>query len=188
MDHLELIARCRRGDDLAWEALVKAYQGRIFAVAVHYLRDRGEAEDMAQEIFVRVFHHLDTLADGRPILPWLLQIARNACVDRLRRLKARPLRGAAPTDETPEIPALGPSPEEDAIAGARERLLYRAIGTLAEHHREMIVLKEIQNLELEEISQLLGLPIGTTKSRAHRARLELARAVCALEPGFGVTG
>jgi RNA polymerase sigma-70 factor (ECF subfamily) len=52
----------------------------------------------------------------------------------------------------------------------------------------MIVLKEIQSLELEEISQLLGLPIGTTKSRAHRARLELARAVCALEPGFGVTG
>lgn len=164
---------------------MKAYQGRVYAVAVHYMRDREEAKDMAQEIFVRVYRHLDDLEEGRPLLPWLLRIARNACVDRLRRLKVRTPEHPVPVEEGPDIPLAGPTPEEDAIAGSRERLLYRALGTLAEHYREMIVLKEIQGLKLEEICDLLDLPMGTAKSRSHRAKLELARAVRELQPDFG---
>ncbi|MEZ5330640.1 MAG: RNA polymerase sigma factor [Thermoanaerobaculia bacterium] len=122
---------------------------------------------------------------GRPLLPWLLRIARNACVDRLRRLKVRTPDHPVPVEEGPDIPLAGPTPEEDAIAGSRERLLYRALGTLAEHYREMIVLKEIQGLKLEEICDLLDLPMGTAKSRSHRAKLELARAVRELQPDFG---
>jgi RNA polymerase sigma-70 factor (ECF subfamily) len=185
LDPTELIARCRQGDDLAWEALVKATQGRVYAVALHYMRDREEAKDMAQEVFVRVFHHLDALEGDRPFLPWLLQIARNACVDRLRRLKVRTPPNPVPVEDGPQIPAAEPSPEEEAITGARERLLYRALGTLAEHYREMIVLKEIQGLKLEEICELLDLPMGTAKSRSHRAKLELSRAVRELQPDFG---
>lgn len=186
MQPAELIARCRQGDDLAWEAFVKTYQGRVYAVAMHYMRDREEARDMAQEIFVRVFHHLDSLADDRPPLPWMLRIARNACVDRLRRLTVRTPASGAPVEIGQEVSDAAPTPEEQAISGSRERLFYRALATLAEHYREMIVLKEIQGLKLEEISDLLDLPLGTAKSRSHRAKLELARAVRELEPDFGV--
>lgn len=185
MQSAELIARCRRGDELAWEAFVKTYQGRIYAVAMHYMRDHEEARDMAQETFVRVFHHLDTLADDRPLLPWLLRIARNVCVDRLRRLAVRTPAGGPPSEIGPEISDDTPTPEERALAGSRERLLYRALGTLAEHYREILLLKEIQGLKLEEISELLDLPLGTAKSRSHRAKLELARAVRRLEPDLG---
>ncbi|MDH3404794.1 MAG: sigma-70 family RNA polymerase sigma factor, partial [Acidobacteriota bacterium] len=110
-----LIDRCRRGDDLAWEAVVRRYQGRVFAVAFHYLRDREEARDAAQDIFVKVYEQLGSLRAGDAFLPWLLRLARNCCIDRLRRLKVRTPARAVAVDEVPEIPAREPSPEEASL-------------------------------------------------------------------------
>lgn len=181
-----LLARCRQGDDLAWEALVGQYQGRIFGLALHFLRDREDARDAAQEVFVKLYAHLDSLEEGAAFLPWLLRLARNCCIDRLRRRVVRTPPQAVTLDDAVELPSPGPSPEERALAGARERLLYRALGELSEKNREMILLKDAQELSLEEISELLGLPIGTVKSRSHRARIELAQAIRALDPSYGV--
>ena len=180
-----LLERCRQGDDLAWEALVRRYQGRVFAVAFHYLREREEARDAAQEIFIKVYRGLDSMRDGDRFLPWMLRLARNCCVDRLRRLKVRTPAVAVPVEEAPQLPASGPSPEDSSLAGARHGLLHRAIAGLGDKNREMIILREIQELKLDEIAQLLGLPIGTVKSRSHRARLALAEAVRVLDPSYG---
>lgn len=181
-----LLARCRQGDDLAWEGLVRRFQGRVFGLALHYLRDRDEARDAAQEVFLKVYRHLDRLEEGRPFLPWLLRLTRNACLDRLRRLKVRrPEEGLVAVDEAAEIPARDVSAEEDLLADDRRALLYRALGALSERSREVIVLKDIEEMKLEEISELLGVNVGTVKSRSHRARLELARAVRALDASYG---
>lgn len=185
LDSNTLLARCRQGDDLAWEEFVRQYQGRVFGVAYHYLRDREEARDTAQDIFIKVYQHLGNLREGDALLPWLLRLARNSCLDRLRRLKVRTPPGAVPVDEAPEVAARTPDPEEESLLGSRQALLYRALARLSAKNREMILLKDIQELELSQIAELLSMPLGTVKSRSNRARLELAKAVRALDPSYG---
>lgn len=186
METDELLARCRQGDDLAWEGLVRRFQGRVFGLALHYLRDREEARDAAQEVFLKVYRHLDRLDEGRAFLPWLLRLTRNACLDRLRRLKVRrPDEGLVPVDEAAEVPVRDASAEEELLTDGRRALVYRALGALSEHSREVIVLKDIEEMTLREIAELLGVTVGTVKSRSHRARLELARAVRELDPSYG---
>jgi len=179
-----LVERCRRGDALAWEALVRQYQGRVFAVALHYLRDPEEARDLAQDVFVKVYRNLESF-EGEGFLAWLLRLARNAAIDRLRRIKARPPATDVPIEESVDLPDAAPGPEAAWLAGASRRLVYRALDGMSAQNRELILLKEIQGLELREIADLLGVPVGTVKSRSSRARLELARRVVALDPGYG---
>jgi RNA polymerase sigma-70 factor (ECF subfamily) len=88
-------------------------------------------------------------------------------------------------EEGPAIPDPSPGPEQTAVAEARRRLLHRALAQLSDIHREMILLKEIQGLDLREISRMLSVPIGTVKSRSVRARIELARTVISLDPSYG---
>jgi len=180
-----LIDRCRQGDGLAWEALVRLYQGRVYSVAWHYMRDSEEARDMAQEIFIRVYRKLDTFQGGETFLPWMMKLARNACLDRLREKAARPPLSDVPVEEGIQLPDQGPSPEEATEASVRRRLLYSALERMSDMGREMILLKEIQGLKLEEISDLLQIPIGTVKSRSNRARFELAVALRGLDPSCG---
>jgi len=90
-----------------------------------------------------------------------------------------------PVEKAPQIATAEPSPEDSTLEGARHGLLYRAIARLGDKNREMILLREIQELKLEEIADMLGLPLGTVKSRSHRARLELAKAVRVLDPSYG---
>lgn len=187
LDSDTLLERCRQGDDLAWEALVRQYQGRVFGVALHFLREREEARDAAQEIFLRVYTRLDSLLEGQAFLPWLLRLSRNCCIDRLRRREVRTPAFAVALEDAPEISSPEPSPEESALRDARKVLLYRALGELSEKNREIILLKDTQELKLEEIAELLSLPLGTVKSRAHRARIELALAIRTLDPSYGVS-
>ncbi|MCP3982332.1 MAG: sigma-70 family RNA polymerase sigma factor [bacterium] len=179
-----LLERCRQGDGLAWEALVRQFQGRIYAVALHYSRNSEEARDMAQEIFIRVYSRLGSF-HGDHFVPWMLRLARNLCIDKLRRKKARPVSGEIAMDDAPEMVDEAPTPEENWFSDRKQQLVYRAMGRMSEQNREMILLKEIQGLNLQEIADLLQAPLGTVKSRSNRARLELARAVIALDPSYG---
>jgi RNA polymerase sigma-70 factor (ECF subfamily) len=180
-----LLERCRQGDDLAWEAMVRRYQGRVYAVAYHYLRDREEARDTAQEVFIKIYRGLGSVREGERFLPWMLRLARNCCIDRLRRLKVRTPPAEVEIERAPQIAAAEATPEEATLAEARRGLLYRALDGLGDKSREMILLRDIQELKLEEIAELLSLPLGTVKSRSHRARLELARVVRGLDPTWG---
>lgn len=182
-----LLERCRQGDDLAWEALVRKYQGRVFAVTMHYMRDREEARDMAQETFIKLYRKLDSLRETETFLPWLIRLARNGSIDRLRRLKTRTPERSVTVEEGPEIPANQPTPEQSTVQRWRSGLLYKALDELSAQSREMILLKDIQELKLGQICDLLALPLGTVKSRSHRARLELAEAIQDLDPSFGAS-
>jgi len=185
MELATLLERCRAGNELAWEALVRGNQGRVYGLAIHYLGDPEEARDVAQEIFVRIFRKLDDCTDDTRFVPWMLRIARNACIDHIRRRKARPPARDLPAEDVHDLASSLPSPDEALYDDARKRLVHQGIQSLGELNREIIVLKDIQGLSLEEISQMLRIPLGTVKSRCNRARLELARKLTALSGRYG---
>ena len=185
VDASALIERCRDGDELAWESLVRRYQGRVYSVTLHYLRHGDEARDAAQEVFLRVYEKLDTFHGDAGFLPWLLRLARNVSIDRLRRKAARPPVDDLVVEEGVEIAANAPDAEEQLGRHARRRLLFRAVAGMTDQHREVILLHEIQGLKLEQIAEMLGLPLGTVKSRSNRARIELATRVRQLDPAYG---
>lgn len=180
-----LLARCRAGDELAWEELVRRMQKRVYGLALGIVHDPEEARDAAQEVFVKIYHHLGELRQGQAFVPWMLRLTRNASIDRLRRNVVRTPEIAVPAEESHHLRDPRPSPEDDARLADRRRLLHRALGRLGASSREIVVLKEIQGMKLEEIAELLAVPLGTVKSRSHRARIELAEAVLELEPSYG---
>jgi RNA polymerase sigma-70 factor (ECF subfamily) len=188
MELPDLLRRCREGDALAWEALVRQFQGRVYGLAFFYLGEAEEARDLAQDVFVRLYRNLDRCTDDDTFVPWLIQITRNAAVDRLRRLMARPHRRGISLEAARDLVAATPGPHEEMLRRRRRDLVRRALGRLSVLSREIILLREIQGLSLETIASLVKAPVGTVKSRSHRARGELARVLAAMlkdEPGVG---
>ncbi|HEU4952443.1 MAG TPA: sigma-70 family RNA polymerase sigma factor [Holophagaceae bacterium] len=179
MELEQLIPWVRRGDELAWEAFVRRFQGRVFALAHHYTDDPEDARDLAQEVFVKVYRNLHALPDADGCLPWLLRITRNACLDHLRRMKARPTFGEVPVEELAGLRTTELDPEAAHLDAARKAEVHRALGELTDLNREILLLKEIQGLSVEEVAAILEVPVGTVKSRSHRARLELAEKLAA---------
>lgn len=173
VDSIELIRRVRRGDDLAWEAFVRLHQARVFGLAYHTLGYAEDARDLTQEVFVRVYQHLSRVPEPEGVVPWLVRITRNACIDAQRRRQARPPAWDLPVEDVAGPVANELTSDESRDAQLHKVQLYQALRTLTDLNREMILLKEIHGLSLEEIARTLGVPLGTVKSRANRARLEL---------------
>ncbi len=183
MDSRELINRCRQHDELAWEVLVRQHQGRICAIAYGYLGDQDEASDLAQEIFVRIYQRLESCDEPDRFEAWMTRIARNACIDHLRRIKARPPRQDIPADEMHNLAGESSNPEQDWVRNKRKKMVFRALQELSEINREIILMKDIQELSLDEIAQMLNVPVGTVKSRSNRARIELAKVIAGYDDG-----
>jgi RNA polymerase sigma-70 factor (ECF subfamily) len=175
-----ILTRCRAGDALAWEALVRQFQSRIYGIAYHYVGNAEDSRDLAQEVFVRIFQNLAACTDAEMFLPWIIRIARNACIDHLRKRKARSQGKDVALDVIADLPDHGNTPEQQWADNSRKHLIYRALKELTGLNREIILLKEIQGLQLDEIASILKVPLGTIKSRSNRARIELARKVMAL--------
>jgi len=175
-----LLEQCRSGNQLAWESLVRGYQGRVYSLAFHYLGNAEEAKDAAQEVFFRVYRNIDQCREAQMFLPWLIKISRNLCIDHLRRRSARPQASGLPLDEMPEFPNSDLNPEESWIANSRRKLIHTALRQLTALNREIVILKDIHGMALEQIASMLKIPLGTVKSRSNRARLELAQKVIAL--------
>jgi RNA polymerase sigma-70 factor (ECF subfamily) len=183
MDPRDLMDRCQNGDELAWEVLVRQHQGRVCSIALGYVGEQDEANDLAQEIFVRVYERLHTCAEPDRFVYWLTRIARNACIDHLRRRKARPPRQDIPAEDMTALSDGRPTPEDDWVRSSRKKMVYRALQELSDINREIILLKDIQDLPLEEIANMLDLPLGTIKSRSSRARVELAQVISGMGGG-----
>ncbi len=180
MDLDAILMRCRAGDALAWEALVRQFQSRVYGITYHYLGNAEDARDVAQEIFLRVFQNLDTCNGSQMFLPWIIRISRNACIDSLRKKKARSGGKDVALEAVANLPDGGATPAQQWVDNSRKRLIYRALRDLTDLNQEIILLKDIQGLRLEEIASILEVPLGTIKSRSNRARIELARKVMAL--------
>lgn len=176
-----LLERCRQGDELAWEAFVRQYQRRVYSLATCYATDPDDARDLAQDVFVRLYRTRKQWAEAGVFMPWMIRVARNVCLDRVRARKARPPASDIPADDLVDLASTGGNPDEAYGVASRRRLFYRALQRLSSISREIILLKDIQGLRIEEIASMLHIPLGTVKSRSNRARLELARSVLAID-------
>ncbi len=163
------IERAARGDERAWEVIVRAYTRRIYNFAYSYLNDHFEAEDITQEVFFKVYLNLKNFRSGSNFNAWIYSIAKNLIIDKLRQRKRR-------QEEVPLQSDQAVSSSDPAEEYRRKRdieLVRKAISMLPEEFREIIILRDVNELSYEEISAILNLPMGTVKSRINRARLKL---------------
>ena len=181
----QTIYECQRGNALAWEALIKQYQGRVYGVAWYFFRNAEEAEDVSQEAFVKVYRRLGTFRNEvDSFVPWLLAITRNCCIDRLRKLKTKSRYEDQFEEEIETISAKLETQHDDpeSINGEQQRrnLLYQALDEFDATNRDIILLKDIQGMKTEDVAEILSLPIGTVKSKSNRARIKLAKILSSL--------
>lgn len=181
-----MVSKLRRRDPEAFEALVLAHQDRVYNFCVRMLNDREEAHDLVQEIFVSIHQNLGKFRMDARLSTWILRIARNHCLNRLKYLKRRG-RGRSEAFGEANEGALrdamdGPQKPDDALTSAHERdLVRRAIARLDEEQRVLVVLRDIEQMTYEEIIEITELAEGTVKSRLHRAREKLATIIAELE-------
>jgi RNA polymerase sigma-70 factor, ECF subfamily len=168
LDHL--VDGLRRGDGAAFEALVRAAQHRIYGVAFRMLRNRAEAEEVAQDVFLRVYRSIAEFRGEARLSTWLYGVAARLCLNRLARADRR---GRVASDDLADVADAGVDPIGSLESAELTRALEVAIGELPEERRIVVVLRDIQGLAYEEIAAALGIELGTVRSRLHRARMEL---------------
>ncbi|HEY1315999.1 MAG TPA: sigma-70 family RNA polymerase sigma factor [Gaiella sp.] len=174
LDEASLVARSKRGDAAAYEELVRMHQAIAFRVALVAAGDRGDAEEAAQDGFLKAYRALGRFREGSPFRPWLLRIVGNEARNKRRSAGRRAglaLRAAAAASGD-----AAPSPEAAALTHARREELLAALGTLDERDRDVLVHRFLLDLGEEETAAALGIRRGTVKSRTSRA-LERMRAV-----------
>jgi RNA polymerase sigma-70 factor, ECF subfamily len=167
-----LISRARDGDQDAFRQLVERYQGAVYNLAYRMLGDPGDAEDAAQEIFVRIYRQLGRYDPARKFSTWTLAIATNFCIDQLRRRRMQlvPLENIIPWARAREA-----GPEGEAITQEERDEVQRLITQLPEKYRAPLVLRYFEELSCAEIAEVLGMPEGTVKTQIHRARKALGK-------------
>lgn len=183
-----LIARARRGEAAAFEAIVRAYQDRVHALVWRLTYEAELARDVTQEVFIHLYERLDRYDPARPFTPWFMTLATNYALNarqkaRLRR--AASLDAPAPGSDRPREPA-DPAPggaPEVAAGNEERRLIRRAIAELPSHYAGPVVLYYLEGLGVKEIAARLALPEGTVKIRLHRAREVLREKLERLRPG-----
>jgi RNA polymerase sigma-70 factor (ECF subfamily) len=156
-----LVARCRAGDDAAWRELVDRFSRYVYAIAVQGFRlPQQDAEDIFQEVFARVYERLDSLREDEAVRPWIAQLARRLCIDRLR---AGARESDADIDELPEFPA-----EDDLTALEEAFDVHEAMAGLPENCRQILDRFYARDESYRTIGDTLGLPAGTIASRISR--------------------
>jgi RNA polymerase sigma-70 factor (ECF subfamily) len=175
----DLVRRARAGDAAAREALALAHRRAAYLLALQLLGNREDALDAAQDALLRFFTTLDRFHPDQPVRPWLFSIVRNRCRDMLRRGRVRKSEPLESDEERwrPELVDGQADPHRDAEQAELRRRVFAALGRLGGDHREILVLRDYQDLSYEEIAEVLGVPRGTVMSRLHRARKALAQAL-----------
>ncbi|HEY3383229.1 MAG TPA: sigma-70 family RNA polymerase sigma factor [Vicinamibacterales bacterium] len=177
----DLIERCLGGDQYAWEQIVRQYWRKVFNVAYKFVGSHDQAEDLTQEIFLKIFRSLDTFDRRANFQTWLISVSRNLCIDHYRSVRKERQtidRDVTAEDTSPVSPTASPlaTLENRDLAA----LLRQALQTLPQSLRMAVLLRDIQELSYQEIAERLRLPEGTVKSRINRGRKELARQILKL--------
>jgi RNA polymerase sigma-70 factor (ECF subfamily) len=171
-----LVERCLQGDQRAWEAIVRLYWRKVFNVAYKFVGRHDEAEDLTQDIFLKIFKSLATFDRRANFQTWLISVSRNLCIDHYRSVrKERETidRGVNADDLSPVSKDVSPHVALERVDLAQQ--LRRALQILPETLRTAVVMRDLQDMSYQEIAERLDLPEGTVKSRINRGRHELAR-------------
>jgi RNA polymerase sigma-70 factor (ECF subfamily) len=172
IDEQALARGAALGDQQAFAAIVERFKGPVYGLCRRYVPG-PDAEDLAQDTFVRAFVHRERFDPERPLLPWLLTIARHRCIDHLRRRDQR----QRPEPDMSAVADRSVGVEQAVASRQQLRLLARALEGLAEGPREAIVLYHLDGLSYRELAEVLDVPIGTVMTWLHRGRKRLREAI-----------
>jgi len=178
----ELIARCLAGDQAAWQLIVQQHWRKVFNLAYKFVGRHDEAEDLTQDIFLKIFRALGTFDRRANFQTWLISISRNLCIDHyrsVRKERATMARDVDPSDLHPVSRERGPHGQLEQ--SDLKALIRQALAELPESLREAVILRDLQEFSYQEIADKLGLPEGTVKSRINRGRFELGRQLRRLQ-------
>ena len=175
----DLISRAAGGDASAFQAIVERHRSMVYRVAYQFAGNHHDAEDIAQEVFIKVYRSLDRFRQDAQLTSWLYRIVMNACIDHRRRYRSA---AGAPFGEEAEqkmlnTPEETPDPEERAYAGELGQVLEWEIGRLPKGQRVVFVMRHHQGMKLTEIAEALGLAEGTVKRQLHAAVHRLRQAL-----------
>ncbi len=175
---LQLVQQCLQGEGAAWEELVHRHTRRVYNLCYRFTGNAHEAEDMTQEVFLKVYR---TLGSYRALhggfTTWLTSVSRNLLIDHYRRTRKDRVTSSLDDQDSPaeQLHSAARTPDELALAGEISVKVQRGLEKLSPDLREAVILRDLQGLEYREIQDVLGVPEGTVKSRINRGRIELAR-------------
>ena len=184
IDWTQIVRHCMDGDSGAWAELVRSHHRRVYGLCYRFTGNPADAEDLTQDVFLKVYSNLASFDLGRGSLQvWITTMTRNLLVDNFRRTKNLRATGSLDQgwDNTEELKpvdrltANGPSPHESAAKKELAKMVQEALAKVSMELREAVILRDLQDLDYKEIAQVLGIPEGTVKSRISRGRAELAR-------------
>ena len=179
------VMRLQANEDAAYDELVRTYSASIFHVAYRMLGDTAEASDIVQEIFLKVFRNIGGFKGEAALKTWIFRIAFSEILNRLRWWKRRHRFATVSLDEQPNdfgmpgriIAASSPTPEQALQSKEEEGAIQQALGKLSREHRSIVVLRDIEGFSYNEIADVLGVSVGTVKSRLARARADLKKSL-----------
>jgi len=176
------VLRLKANEDAAYDELVRTYNSSIFHVAYRMLGDSAEASDVVQEIFIKVFRNIRGFKGESALKTWIFRIAFSEILNRLRWWKSRHRSSTVSLDDQPNgheyyVADSGPTPDEVLESKERELAIQHALVRLSSDHRSIIVLRDIEGFSYTEIADVLGVSIGTVKSRLARAREDLKKSL-----------
>ena len=173
-----LVERCLSGDDAAWEELIRVHTRRVYSLCYRFTGRDAEAQDLTQEVFLRIFKNLATFrSDEGCFSTWLARLTRNLLIDNYRRTRQERVTDSI-EEQLPNLQqSTAISERPDGILAGREagEMLQAALQRLSPELRETVILRDLQELEYREVAEVLRIPEGTVKSRLNRGRAELAR-------------
>jgi RNA polymerase sigma-70 factor, ECF subfamily len=180
----EIVEQARRGDPLAWEKLVLQHTKRIYNLCFRFVGRVDQAEDLTQDIFIKVFRNLSSYhAESGQFVTWVMSVGRNLLIDYYRQSKDDRMTVSVTAEDDDELsildtlPAGQPSALAEMEREERAALLRRALDRLPPQLKEAVILRDLEELSYEEIEQILKVPEGTVKSRINRGRVELAKSL-----------
>jgi RNA polymerase sigma-70 factor, ECF subfamily len=176
----QLVQQCLRGEGSAWEGLVQRHARRVYNLCYRFTGNRTEAEDLSQEVFLRIYRTLASYRSGQGnFTTWMTSVTRNLLIDNYRRTRhdraTDSLEDAMPVVENKESSAR--RPDQYAMLGELSGQIQAGLRRISPELREAVILRDLQGLEYEEIRQVLQVPEGTVKSRINRGRIELAKVL-----------
>ena len=175
----QLVERSLDGDLAAFEELVLLFDKKIYNYCYRMTNNSNDAEDLAQEVFIKVYRNLKSFRKDSKFSTWIYRIAYNTCIDNHRKKKFRLLSLNRGEDEQQEmdLPSPTPLPEEQVISGEQYGMIKECIAELKPEYKSAIILRDIQNYSYKEIADILNIPMGTVKSNISRARALLRDAL-----------
>ncbi len=169
----EIVLRCQKGDADAMGTLIIQYQHWVYNIAYGMLGHHQDAEDVAQDAFLSAWENIGKFQFRSRFSTWLFRIVKNKCLNHIDQYQRRKTDPTEIDDSQPWVPLDTVTPEEEALRTEEKNIVHAALAKLKDSHREILVLRELQELSYEEISEILGCTLGRVKSRLHEARKAL---------------